>query len=60
MKLHLSKDKDDSVSQLEYSIVIGRLMHLMSCIKPYISYTVNKLSRYTNNPRTDYSKGLMA
>ena len=50
--LHLSKNKGESVSQVEYSKVIGiELMYLMSCIKPNIAYAVNKLSRYTSNPK---------
>ena len=47
--LHLSKNKGESVSQVEYSIVIGSLMYLMSCTIPYIAYSVSKLSSYTSN-----------
>ena len=47
--LHLSKNKGKSVSQVEYSRVIGNLMYLMSCTIPDIAYAVNKLSRYTSN-----------
>ncbi|KAL6210194.1 hypothetical protein ACLB2K_021131 [Fragaria x ananassa] len=50
MTLHLSKNKGDSVSQLEYSRVIRSLMYLMSCTRPDIAYAVNKPSRYTSNP----------
>ncbi|RVW75988.1 Retrovirus-related Pol polyprotein from transposon TNT 1-94 [Vitis vinifera] len=48
--LHLSKNKGESVSQVEYSRVIGSLMYLMSCTRPDIAYAVSKLSRYTSNP----------
>ena len=48
--LHLSKNKGESVSQVEYSRVIGSLMYLMSCTRLDIAYVVNKLSRYTSNP----------
>ena len=48
--LHLSKNKGESVSQVEYSRVIGSLIYLMSCTSPYIAYAVNKLSSYTSNP----------
>ena len=48
--LHLSKNKGESVSQVEYSRVIGSLMYLMSCTRPDIAYAVNKLSRYMSNP----------
>ena len=47
---HMSKYKGESVSQLEYSRVIGSMMYLMSCTRPDIAYTVSKLSRYTSNP----------
>ena len=48
--LHLSKNKGDSVSQLEYFRIIGSLMYLMNCKRPNIVYTVSKLSRFTHNP----------
>ncbi|KAK6156625.1 hypothetical protein DH2020_010873 [Rehmannia glutinosa] len=49
---HLSKNRGEAVSQLEYSRVIGSLMYLMSCTRPNIAYAVSKLSRYTSNPKT--------
>ena len=57
--LHLSKNKSESISQLEYSRVIGSLMYLMSCTRPDIAYAVSKLSRYTSNPGTDHWKGIV-
>ena len=48
--LHLSKNKGESVSQVEYSRVIGSLMYLMSCTRPDIAYSFSKLSSYTSNP----------
>ena len=48
--LYLSKNKGESVSQVEYSRVIGSLMYLMSCTRPNIAYSVSKLSSYTSNP----------
>ena len=56
INLHMSKNKGESVSQLEYSKVIGSLMYLMSCIRPDITYTISKLSRYTSNPNDDHWK----
>ncbi|GJY91199.1 zinc finger, CCHC-type containing protein [Tanacetum coccineum] len=38
------------VSQLEYSRVIGYLMYVMTCTRPYIAFVVGKLNRYTSNP----------
>ena len=58
LNLHLSKNKSESVSQLEYSRVIGSLMYLMSCTRPDIAYAVSKLSRYTSNPGSDHWKGI--
>ena len=54
LTLHLSKNKGESVSQIEYSRVIGSLMYLMSCTRPDIAYAVGKLSRYTSNPRAEH------
>ncbi|KAK6149115.1 hypothetical protein DH2020_016640 [Rehmannia glutinosa] len=56
---HLSKNRGEAVSQLEYSRVIGSLMYLMSCTRPDIAYAVSKLSRYTNNPGHDHWKGIV-
>ena len=47
--IHFSKNKGESISQVEYSRVIGSLMYLMSCAKPNIAYAVSKLSSYMSN-----------
>ena len=57
--LHLSKNKGESISQVEYSRVIGSLMYLMSCTRPDIAYSVSKLSRYTSNPSADHWKAIV-
>ena len=58
--LHLSKNKGNNVSQVEYSRVIGSLVYLMSCTRPDIAYAVNnKLSRYTSNPGVMHWQGIM-
>ena len=56
VNLHLFKNKGESVSQLEYSRVIGSMMYLMSCTRPDIAYVVSKLSRFTSNPSVDHWK----
>ena len=59
VNLYMSKNKAESVSQLEYSRVIGSLMYLMSCTRPDIAHTVSKISRYTSNPNDDHWKGII-
>ncbi|GKC97334.1 zinc finger, CCHC-type containing protein [Tanacetum coccineum] len=43
-----------TVSQLEYSKVIGCLMYVMTCTRPGIAFAVDKLSRYTSNTGTQH------
>ena len=57
--IHLSKNKGESVSQIEFSRVKGSLMYLMSCIRLDITYLVSKLSSYTSNPRAKHWQGIM-
>ena len=49
----------ESVSQVEYSRIIGSLMYLMSCTRPDIAYAVSKLSRYTSNPGAKHWQGII-
>ena len=56
---HLSKNRGKSISQVEYSRVIGSLMYLMSCTRPDIAYTVSTLSRYMSNPSADHWKAII-
>ena len=51
---HLSKNKGETISQIEYARVIGSLMYLMSCTRPNIAFSVSRLSRYTSNPGVDH------
>ncbi|GJS31273.1 zinc finger, CCHC-type containing protein [Tanacetum coccineum] len=50
----LMPNNGQTVSQLEYSRVIGCLMYAMTCIRPDIAFAVGKLSRYTSNPGTQH------
>ena len=34
-------------------------MYIMNCTRPDIAYSVNKLSRYTSDPREDHKKALV-
>ena len=56
---HLSKNKGESVDQVEYARVIGSLMYLMSCTRPDIAFTVSSLSRFTSNPGENHWKAIV-
>ena len=49
--LYLSKNKGESISQVKYFRVIGRLLNLMTCTRPGIAYAISKFSSYTRNLR---------
>ena len=57
--LHLSKNKEKSVSQVEYLRVICSLMYLMSCIRLDMAYVVSKFSSYTSNLGAKHWQGIM-
>ena len=59
VNLHLTKNKGQGISQLEYSRIIGSLMYIMNCTRSDIAYAVSKLSRYTSNPGEDHWKALV-
>ncbi|XP_057505550.1 cytochrome P450 76C3-like [Actinidia eriantha] len=59
VNLHLTKNTGDSVSQLQYSQIIGSLMYLMNCTRPDIAYSVSKLSRFTSNPGENHWKAIV-
>ncbi|GJY27044.1 zinc finger, CCHC-type containing protein, partial [Tanacetum coccineum] len=50
----LKPNNGQAVSQLEYSRVIDCLMYVMTCIILDIAFAIDKLSRYTSNPSTQY------
>ncbi|GJW61563.1 zinc finger, CCHC-type containing protein [Tanacetum coccineum] len=50
----LMPNNGQTVSQLEYSKVIGCLMYTMTCTSPDIAFDVGKLIRYISNPGTQY------
>ncbi|KAA3483388.1 Zinc finger, CCHC-type [Gossypium australe] len=56
---HLSKNKCESVDQVEYARMIGSLMYLMSCIRLDIAFTVNNLSRFITNPVENHGKAIV-
>ncbi|GJX47589.1 zinc finger, CCHC-type containing protein [Tanacetum coccineum] len=50
----LMPNNGQTVSQREYSRVIGCLMYAMTCTRPDITFVVGKLSKYTSNPGTQH------
>ena len=60
INLNLSKNIGQSISQMEYSRIIGSLMYVMNCTRPDIAYSVSKLSRYTSNPGVDHLKTIIS
>ena len=59
INLHLFKNIGQSISQLEYSRIIGSLMYVMNCTRPDIAYSVSKLSRYMSNSGVDHWKAII-
>ena len=56
--IHLKKNKDSSISQIEYAKIIGSVMFLMNYTRPNIAYAVSRLSRYTHNPSNEHWNAL--
>ena len=56
---HLSKNKGETISQIEYARLIRSLMYLMSCTRPDIAFSVSRLSRYTGNPGVDHWRAIV-
>ncbi|GJU81911.1 zinc finger, CCHC-type containing protein [Tanacetum coccineum] len=46
----LMPNNGQTISQLEYSKVIGYLMYAITCTRPDIAFVMGKLSWYTSNP----------
>ena len=45
-----SDDDIDYMSRVPYSSVVRSLMYAMVCLRPNLSYAVNAVSRYMENP----------
>lgn len=57
--IHLKKNRGTSVSQSEYTKIIGSVMYLMNCTRSDSAYVVSRLSRYTHNPNSDHWNALL-
>ncbi|GJR26863.1 retrovirus-related pol polyprotein from transposon TNT 1-94 [Tanacetum coccineum] len=58
-KVQLKKNKGQSVSQLQYTQVLGSLLYIMNCTRPDLAYNVSRLSRYSHNPGRDHWDALV-
>ncbi|KAK6160828.1 hypothetical protein DH2020_004209 [Rehmannia glutinosa] len=56
--LRLIKNTGERVAQLEYSRIIGSLMYITNYTRTDLAYSVNKLSIFTSNPRSEHWKAL--
>lgn len=54
----IQKNNGRAITQLEYESAIGCLMHLMQCTRPYISFVVSKMIRFTSNPNKEHWKAI--
>ncbi|GJY07721.1 zinc finger, CCHC-type containing protein [Tanacetum coccineum] len=57
--MDISEKLMPTVSQLEYSRVIGCLMYAMTWTSPDIDFIVGKLSSYTSNPGTQHRSAIL-
>lgn len=55
----MTKNTGHGISQIEYAHIIGSMMYIANCTRPNIAYSVNRLSRYTSNPRKDHWKAIV-
>ena len=55
----LSASPDEQlIDSIEYSRVIGKLMHMMVYIRPDIAFALGKLSQYMSNLAARYGYGI--
>lgn len=55
----LSKNEGESVSQLEYTQIVGSLMFIMNCKRPDLAYSLSRLSLYSSNPNREHWNALV-
>ena len=44
---------------LNYRSIIGALLYVSCCTRPDITYAVNKLAKFSNNPGTTHFRALL-
>ena len=57
-RIHLKKNKESTVSQIEYAKIIGSVLFLMNYTRLDITYAVSRLSRYIHTPSSEHSNAL--
>ncbi|KAG7552374.1 Zinc finger CCHC-type [Arabidopsis thaliana x Arabidopsis arenosa] len=55
----LSKNEGESVSQLEYTQILGSIMYITNCTRPDLAYSLSRLSRYASNPNGEHWNALV-
>ncbi|KAG7572578.1 hypothetical protein ISN44_As09g009400 [Arabidopsis suecica] len=55
----LSKNEGESVSQLEYTQILGSIMYITNCTRPDLAYSLSRLSRYASNPNGEQWNALV-
>jgi hypothetical protein len=48
------REKIEYMPKVPYSLVVGNLMYVIVCTKPYISHVVGVVSRYMKNIGKEY------
>ncbi|XP_069150312.1 secreted RxLR effector protein 161-like [Solanum lycopersicum] len=56
--IHLKRNKESSIYQIEYAKIIGSAMFLLNYTRADIAYDVSRLSRYTHNPNSEHWNAL--
>ena len=56
--IKLEKNTGRTISQLEYSSIIGSLMYAMHCTRPDIAHAISVLCRFTSNPSFEHWKAI--
>ena len=49
-----TQEKEDNMSKVPYTLVVGRLMYAMVCTRPDIAHAVGVVSRYVSNTEIEH------
>nr|GEV99561.1 retrovirus-related Pol polyprotein from transposon TNT 1-94 [Tanacetum cinerariifolium] len=59
LKVQVKRNKGQSVSQLQYTQVLGSLMYIINYTRPNLAYSVSRIGRYSHNPGRDHWDALV-